>query len=362
MSKPRVVLLRGHGVTPWELRPWELLADRYDVRVFVTHRNRFDPEDLGVSLAPVRTRRDLLPRGRVGDLAVLAVGDRYLGLERALAGTDVVHALELGVPWSGQPATLKDRLGFKLVLTVWETIPLLAAYRYRRGRRYRADALAAADLFLATTPKARDALLLEGADPGCIEVAPPGIDVERFAGIDRRPERIVSVGRLVWEKGHQDVLRALAALRRGVVEGKPRPVTVVGSGPDRDRLISHAEELGVRDLVSFESVSYADMPRVFSTATTLVLASLPTPVWEEQFGMVVAEAFAAGVPVVVSDSGALREVVRGEAAVFPAGDWRALAELLGRNLSPARRELVEDYSLTATAERLDRAYARVLGE
>jgi glycosyltransferase involved in cell wall biosynthesis len=360
VSRPKVVLLRGHGVTPWELRPWELLADRYDVRAFVTKRNRFDPEDLGVPFASVRTRRDLLPRGRAGDLAVLAVGDRYLGLEQALGGADVVHALELGIPWSGQPAALKERLGFKLVLTVWETIPLLDAYRYRRGRRYRADALAAADLFLATTPKARDTLVLEGADPARIEVAPPGIDVERFSRAERRPERIVSIGRLVWEKGHQDVLRALAALRRGVVPGEPRPLSIVGSGPDEERLRRHADELGVGDLVSFASASYSDMPHVFAGAVALVLASLPTPVWEEQFGMVVAEAFAAGVPVVVSDSGALPDVVRGGGHVFPAGDWRALAGLLAGELSPASADLAGDYSLEAAAERLDRAYARVL--
>ena len=32
VTRPKVVLLRGHGVNPWELRPWELLGDRFDVR------------------------------------------------------------------------------------------------------------------------------------------------------------------------------------------------------------------------------------------------------------------------------------------------------------------------------------------
>ena len=93
----------------------------------------------------------------------------------------------------------------------------------------------------------------------------------------------------------------------------------------------------------------------------LVLASLPIRVWEEQFGMVVAEAFAAGVPVVVSDSGALPEVVRGAGAVFPAGDWRALATLIAGEVPIAPRELVEEYSTAAAAQRLAHAYERVLG-
>ncbi|HVW90574.1 MAG TPA: glycosyltransferase [Gaiellaceae bacterium] len=360
MSRPRVVLLRGHGVTPWELRPWELLAGRYDIRVLVSSRNRFDLEDLGLAAERVRTTRGLLPGGRAGNLGTLAVGDRYLGLERHLRAADVVHALELGVPWSGQPAALRDALGFKLVLTVWETIPLLETYRYPRGRGYRRAALEHADLFLATTPKARDALVLEGVVPERIEISPPGIDVARFSP-GRGGDTVVSVGRLVWEKGHQDVLRALAALRRGVVPGAPPRLRIVGRGPDGDRLRRHAAELGVDDLVELSEASYAEMPGVFAQARALVLASLPLPVWEEQFGMVIAEAFAAGVPVVASDSGAIPEVVRDAGAIFPAGDWRALARLLAGELPVPSPELAREYSIEAAADRLDRAYRRVLG-
>ena len=54
--------------------------------------------------------RDRLPRGRVGDLAALAVGDRYFGLEAALRGADIVHAAEIGVPFSHGPALLRDQL------------------------------------------------------------------------------------------------------------------------------------------------------------------------------------------------------------------------------------------------------------
>jgi glycosyltransferase involved in cell wall biosynthesis len=360
MSRPRVVLLRGHGVTPWELRPWELLADRYDVRVLVSSRNRFDVEDLGLAAERVRSTRGLLPGGRVGELGTLAVGDRYLGLARHLRSADVVHALELGVPWSGQPAALRPALGFKLVLTVWETIPLIEAYRYPRGRAYRRAAVEHTDLFLATTPKARDALVLEGIAPERIEICPPGIDVARFTPGEPGADTVVSVGRLVWEKGHQDVLRALAALRRGLVAGEPPRLAIVGRGPDGDRLLRHAEELGVADLVEIRSASYAEMPGVFARAKALVLASLPLPVWEEQFGMVIAEAFAAGVPVVASDSGAIPEVVRDAGALFPAGDWRALARLLAGALPAPSPELAREYSVEAAAERLDRAYRRVL--
>jgi glycosyltransferase involved in cell wall biosynthesis len=361
VSRPRVVLLRGHGVTPWELRPWELLQDEFDVVCLVTRRNRFDRETLALPVERVRTMRDLLPAGRLGDLAVLGPGDRYFGLEEHLRDAAVVHSLELGNPWSGAPAVLKPKLGFRLVLTVWETIPLGEAYRYPRGRSYRRHALGATDLFLAATGRARDALVLEGAPPDRIEVCPPGIDTERFAAIERRPEVVLSIGRLVWEKGHQDVLRAVAAIRAGVVAGTPPRVLVIGSGPEEGRLRRHADELGVGDLLELGSASYEDMPAVYARASTLVLASLPTPLWEEQFGMVLAEAMAAGVPVVASTSGAIPEVVTGAGATFAPGDWVELARLLaGPPPPPAAPELVVEYSAAAAADRLRRAYRRVL--
>jgi glycosyltransferase involved in cell wall biosynthesis len=361
MRRPRVVLLRGHGVTPWELRPWELLVDRFEIVCLVTGSNRFESGAIGLETRPIRALRDWLPSGRVGDLAVLGPGDRYLGLERHLQGADIVHSLELGIPWSGQAAALKPTLGFRLVLTVWETIPLLGTYRYSRGRSYRAKTIPEVDLFLATTERARACLVLEGAPDERIVICPPGIDVERFANVERRPEVVVSVGRLVWEKGHQDVMRALAAIRGGLVEGTAPRLLVVGSGPDESKLRRYAAELGIADLVEFDTVAYERMPNLLARASCLVLASLAAPAWEEQFGMVLAEAMAARVPIVASASGAIPEVVGDDADLFEPGDWLGLARLLVDG--PARlasRERVARFSTRAAAERLADAYERVI--
>ncbi|MGZ4333686.1 MAG: hypothetical protein ACXVRJ_05370, partial [Gaiellaceae bacterium] len=63
MSRPRVVLLRGHSANPWDLRPWELLRGRFDVRVLVTGSNAFDVSRLGLPVEHVAALRDRLPRG-----------------------------------------------------------------------------------------------------------------------------------------------------------------------------------------------------------------------------------------------------------------------------------------------------------
>ncbi len=364
MSRPRVVVLRGHSANPWELRPWELLADRYDVRVLATGSNAFDLASLDLGVEPVRALRDRLPRGRAGDLGALALGDRYLGLEAALEGADIVHAAEIGVPFSHGPALLKAKLGFRLVLTVWETIPFGDAYRRFRGRRQRRETIPRVDLFLAATDRARHALLLEGVPDERIEIAPPGIDTARF-GSPEPPEShlVLSVGRLVWEKGHQDLLRALAWLRRG---GSDVRALIVGAGPEESRLRAHAADLGLGDAVEWRpEVPYAEMPEVFARASCFVLASLPATWWEEQFGMVLAEAAAAGLPILAAESGAIPEVLRGHGTLFAPGDWRALAGALdGLLASPPVRvrpaALVDAYSLAVAAERYAAAYARVL--
>lgn len=382
--RPQVIILRGHQPNPWELRPWEQqpITDHFEVSYLRSRRGWFDTGSLALRPRHVWTMRDLLPPGRAGDLAVRVPGDRYLGLAAVLRDADIVHAQELGYWYSMQAAKLKARLGFRLVLTVWETIPFLRTYRNVRTRSYRSATLAQTDLFLAATERARLSLLLEGVPAERIMVCPPGIDTRRFRPAAARSPSgtvvILSPGRLVWEKGHQDVLRALALLSRGLLdEGKAGAgsrglerlrVVVVGAGSEFPRLLAYARELGIAELVDFRaSVPYDEMPDVFAAAACVVLASLPVWYWEEQFGMVLAEAAASGAPIVASTSGAIPEVAGPDASYFSPGDWVGLAKRLsevlqgrqGQGRSPAGVD-DERFSTGAAAGRLADAYARVL--
>ena len=368
------MVVRGHHANVWDLRPLGALRDEYDISVLVTGSNLHEVESAAVETVHVRTPRDFIPGGRAAGAMAYVAGERYLGVRDHLAGASIVHAAEIGTWFSAQAARLRAELGFRLVVTVWETIPWRGALRWPRERRYRRDVLAAADLFLPTTERARHALLLEGVPPEAIAVCPPGVDLERFRVEAPAPpadgrHRILSAGRLVWEKGHQDVLRAASALRRGLV-GPPRTdveVLIVGSGPEEARLRRYASELGLDDVVEFRpTVPYASMPGLYGSASALVLASLPTQSWEEQFGMVLVEAMAAGTSVVSTTSGAIPEVVGDDADLFPSGDWMQLARLLEEGplaRSPAERrhadpERLREYSTEAAAERLRSAYAR----
>jgi glycosyltransferase involved in cell wall biosynthesis len=378
---PRVLIVRGRLVTPWELRPWAELPDRFDVSYLLTPSNEFDAGSLPLRAEPVTSLRDRLPRGRLGDVAAGVAGERYLSdAEPAYDGADIVHAEELSFWFAADAARRKERHSFRLVQTVWETLPFLRSFRNRHARQYRDEVLAATDLFLPATDRARMALLLEGVPDERIRVCPPGIDVERFAaraeGSGSDEHIVLSPGRLVWEKGHQDVLRAVALLAREGVEARVR---IVGSGPEEGRLRAYADELGLGDRTEIGAVAYDEMPEVFASASCMVLASLPSAgaqlhlfdvphaFWEEQFGMVLAEAMAARLDILATTSGAIPEVLDGSGTLFAPGDWPDLARRLadGPLARPPGervdypRELVDRFSTSAMAARLAEAYDSV---
>jgi glycosyltransferase involved in cell wall biosynthesis len=365
----RVVVLRGTAANPWDLRPWEDLGEGYRVEALVPPNNLYDTARLQIERVPVATVGAKLPRGRAGALMTRLAGERYLGLEARLRGADIVHGAELGYWFTAQAASLKARLGFRLAVTVWETLPFARAYRNMRTRPYRQAVLRSTDVFLAATERARDALVLEGAAPERVRVCPPGIDVERFATarVSQAPpgggHLVLSIGRLVWEKGHQDVLRALALLRaRGHRDVR---ALIVGVGPEERRLRGVVADLGLDDVVELRGwVPYDELPAVYARASCLVLASLPTKFWEEQFGMVLAEAMAGHVPIVAAASGAIPEVLGASGTLFAPGDWVGLAAVLAdgplAGASGMRRapepERLERFSARAAAARLRAAY------
>lgn len=385
-----VLLLRGHHPTVWGLHVFERLPERFAVRLAVTQRPIYALDGLALERVPVRTLRDRLPVGTIGSVVTLALPDRVLRAEHLYAGMDILHTEELSLWFTAQAARLKPRLGYRLVVTVWETLPLLDAFRNPHGRRYRAATLAAADLFLAVSQRAHDALLLEGVPREKIVLAPHGVELERFAGArgEAVNEHIVlSPARLEWEKGHHDVLRAIAALKHGLVSAPAQAVAglrvmLVGKGPEEKRLRAHAAELGIADAVTIGGVPYDEMPGLYARASALVLASLPRSgcsvypgdiprcFWEEQFGMVLIEGMAAGLPMIVSSSGAIPEVAGDLASYFAPGDWMAIARALAEGpmaRPPAARvayppQPLERYSLQAAAGRIAAAFDSVLSD
>ena len=102
---------------------------------------------------------------------------------------------------------------------------------------------------------------------------------------------VLTVGYLIERKGIQDLIAALAQLRR---QGRPVHLAIAGDGPLHDALRAQAEQQGVADLVHF--LGRIPHERVLALMARAQLVALPS--WDEAFGLVYTEAMAQGTPVV----------------------------------------------------------------
>jgi glycosyltransferase involved in cell wall biosynthesis len=129
---------------------------------------------------------------------------------------------------------------------------------------------------------------------------------------------------LVEEKGIDVLLRAAVQL-----PPYSWRIVLVGSGPYQSQIESQIAELGIADFVAIHPpVPSTEMPAQYHQIHALVLPSLTRPNWKEQFGRVLIEAMASGIPVIGSDSGAIPDVIGDAGLVFPEGDPDVLAVLL----------------------------------
>jgi glycosyltransferase involved in cell wall biosynthesis len=133
------------------------------------------------------------------------------------------------------------------------------------------------------------------------------------------------VARLIEDKGVDVLLRAAAGLP-GVWR-----VYVLGVGPLRQSLESLARELGLADRVVFDRpIPSTQMPAYLAGLDALVLPSRTRPNWKEQFGRVLVEAMACGVPVIGSTCGEIPQVIGDAGLIFLEDDVEALRAALLR--------------------------------
>jgi len=135
-------------------------------------------------------------------------------------------------------------------------------------------------------------------------------------------------GRLVPEKGIGDLLYAAARLPVAGGTGGWE-LRLLGSGPDRTRLEALARALGIAERVRFEGqVPSGEMPAHLARLHALALPSHSRPNWTEQFGRILVEAMASGVPVIGSDAGEIPNVIGDAGLVYPEGQIDALREAI----------------------------------
>lgn len=222
-----------------------------------------------------------------------------------------------------------------------------------RGRfwdRLNRYALLAAGLVTAVGPELEARARSLGVVSERLRRLPMGVDCEsRFVpapkGTRRTEGRILFVGRLAPEKGPDLAVRALAIVLRHQPNAS---LEIVGDGPERARLESLADRLGLSGRVTFMGALPPDrLPERYHGASVCVVPSR-----REGFGLVALEAFACGCAAVLADLPSLREIaLDGEVAqLFPAGDSVALAA--------AVVALIEDRAKRSALETMSRMRAQ----
>jgi len=216
--------------------------------------------------------------------------------------------------------------------------------------------------------EAGEVLRAKGFD-GAVHVLPLGVSIrslpQRRFGVDAL--RVGFLGRLEPYKGGELAIRAFAQATAGM----DASMEVVGAGSQRAALEACAAGAGASSRVHFAgAVSQEEALKRIRGYDVVLVPSLTTATWKEQFGRIPVQALEAGTPVIASDSGSLREVLQDCGVLVREGDLDELTIQLRRLLhdpqrraelsGSGRRRAEELFSWEAVAEGSHRMYREML--
>lgn len=146
------------------------------------------------------------------------------------------------------------------------------------------------------------------------------VEARREVNIPSNAFVVGFAGRIVKEKGVDLLIKAYSSVYK---RKDNMYLLIVGRGPLLEEMKQLAIELGVSERVKFiSSAIHSEMPKWFNCMDVHVLPSITMPNWREQFGRVLIEAAACGVPSIGSSSGEIPNVMDklGMKSIFQEGE------------------------------------------
>lgn len=229
---------------------------------------------------------------------------------------DVIHAHDWLVSYAAK--SLKEAYDVPMVATIHATENGRNSGIHDETQRYINDSewqltYEASEVIVNSNYMKNEIQRIFGLPYDKINVIPNGVKLDKFEGIERdydlrrqyamdNEKIILYVGRLVYEKGVQNLIGAMPKILENYHDSK---LVICGRGGMMDELKQEAHNLGIDEKVYF--VGYCDAAKVQKMYINADIAVFPSTY--EPFGIVALEGMLSGTPTVVSDVGGLNEIV-----------------------------------------------------
>ncbi len=378
----RIAIVRGATINKWEIQNYEPLVDNFQIEGIYAKPAIFDTKEINFPLKCFYSLAKLFQKSLITHyLGTYLFGNSdYLPfLTKYLKKFDIINTIETFNPATIQALNSKKRNPKqKVIVTIWENIPFSNEI-FSKQRKNKARAIKEVDHFIATTERAKNTLILEGVDPNKISVIFMGIDTEKFLPQNKDKQLlkkynlknddfiILTIGRLVWEKGIHDVIKSVKKL---IDRDKNIKLLIIGDGPMYNKLIKISKRLNISNNVKIiKKIEYSFIPKIHNLADLFVLASIPVPGWQEQFGMVLIESMACGKPVISTLSGSIPEVIGNCGILVPPADSYELSKhlkklykdkALRKNLgNESRKRALELFDANKVSEKIKEIFLKV---
>lgn len=343
----RIGIFADKGVGKWLVQSFEPLSDMAEITLFIPENNKHDPASFNLP-------KHLLTHRHETWLSIKYLSKylkRWLYDNERLTHVDFYpfslaeyftsHRYDVILTKSDRSlytlSSLKDRFGFKLVYRYPYTLPFTHIFD-KRSEFARKKSFKKIDHFICISETARSNLIFEGINPSKVDVVYNSVDLSFFSPgqrdtelmdklkISKTDKVILFVGKLTSWKNPFTLLYAAKILTQ---KGVPIKILLAGQGAQKANLQKTAGLLNLTGSIIFLNfIENIDLNRYYRLADVFVMPSLTTITWEDQFPFAVVEAMASGLPVVVTNSGGMPELVGDVGRIYPQGNYRELARHL----------------------------------